>query len=422
MKRVGGRQVWSLADVTGAVSRRFDDIPSVWLEAEVHDLRRRGSQVYFTLRDGHTLSASMNASVFERLAAPPGDGGLVHAYGRIEFWAERSQVSMRVDRLELAGAGLLLAEIERLRELLAAEGLLADARKTALPLLPRRIGLVTSARGAARADVLENLWSRFPIADVLLVDVPVQGDPAPDAIARALHLLDARTDIDVIIVARGGGSLEDLMAFNSERVCRAVATCATPVVSAVGHEKDVTLCDLVADRRVSTPTGAAEVVVPDLRALTDRLGAQGRALGGSLTTRHRTGVQRLDVLASGLTSGLRRRASRAAERVDVTAARLAPSVRHRVEAGRSDAEGLAARAERALCVCRDRAQGRLAHSGALLETLSPARTVARGYAIVRDGASGAVVETAAQMRAAGNVRLSTRDGVASADIRDEAAT
>ena len=422
MKRVAGRQVWSLADVTGAVSRRFDDIPSVWLEAEVHDLRRRGTQVYFTLRDGHTLSASMNAIVFERLATPPGDGGLVHAYGRIEFWAERSQVSMRVERLELAGVGLLLAEIARLRALLDAEGLLADSRKHPLPVLPRRIGLVTSARGAARADVLENLWSRFPTADVLLVDVPVQGDPAPDAIARALALLDARADVDVIIVARGGGSLEDLMAFNSERVCRAVAACATPVVSAVGHEKDVTLCDLVADRRVSTPTGAAEVVVPDLRTLTERLDAQGLALAGSLSARHRTGAERIDALAAGLTRGLRPRAGRSAERVDGTAARLAPGVRRVVEAGRSDTRRQAERAERALGVCRDRAQRRLAHGGALLESLSPARTVARGYAIVRDGSTGAVVETAAQMRTAGNVKLSTRDGVVTADIRDEADT
>ena len=168
----------------------------------------------------------------------------------------------------------MLAQIEAIKATLAAEGLLADARKRALPLVPRRIGLITSAVGAARHDVLNNIWARFP-ADVVLADVPVQGAAAPRAIVRALDALNAIPEVEVIIIARGGGPLEDLMAFNDEQLCRAVAASRVPVVSAVGHEKDVTVCDLVADRRVSTPTGAAEAVVPDRAALDARL-ARGR--------------------------------------------------------------------------------------------------------------------------------------------------
>ncbi len=277
MKQVGGRTVWTVAELTKAIWRRFEDVPSVWIEAEISNLARRGQQVYFTLLehgdDPHLVDASMSAVVYDRLPGHPDNGTLVHAYGRVEFWRQRSQVRFRVERLELTGDGLLLARIDELRRRLGAEGLTADERKRPIPLLPRRIGLVTSGEGAARADFLTNVAKRFPAANVLVVRSLVQGEGAPAEIVRAIGYLDRQPDVDVIVLARGGGPLEDLMAFNSEVVCRAVAASATPIVSAVGHETDITVCDLVADLRVSTPTKAAEAVVPDaaeLRGLLDR--------------------------------------------------------------------------------------------------------------------------------------------------------
>ena len=282
MKVVGGRRVFSVEEVSARLAAMFEGLRSFWVEAEVQDLRPARGQVRFTLRGGHALDASMNGIVYDRLPHKPADGGLVQAYGRMEFWRARGQVSMRVERLELVGEGLLRAQVEELRARLAAEGLLDPARKRRPPLLPRRVGLVTSAGGAARADVLTNVWARLPEADVVVVGVPVQGDDAPRLIARALRHLDALPEVDVIVVARGGGSLEDLMAFNGEPVCRAVAASATPVVSAVGHERDVTLCDLVADVRVSTPTAAAAAVVPSREAVETHLADAGQALGRGL--------------------------------------------------------------------------------------------------------------------------------------------
>lgn len=271
MKQVGGRTVWTVAELTKAIWRRFEDVPSVWIEAEISNLARRGQQVYFTLLehgdDPHLVDASMSTVVYDRLPGHPDNGTLVHAYGRVEFWRQRSQVRFRVERLELTGDGLLLARIDELRRRLGAEGLTADERKRPIPMLPRRIGLVTSGEGAARADFLTNVAKRFPAANVLVVRSLVQGEGAPAEIVRAIGYLDGQPDVDVIVLARGGGPLEDLMAFNSEAVCRAVAASATPIVSAVGHETDMTVCDLVADLRVSTPTKAAEAVVPDAAEL-----------------------------------------------------------------------------------------------------------------------------------------------------------
>ncbi len=260
----------------------------------------------------------MRAALFERLAHRPADGSLVYAYGRVEFWAERAQLSLRIERMEPAGEGAMLAQIEAIKATLAAEGLLADARKRALPLVPRRIGLITSAAGAARHDVLNNIWARFP-ADVVLADVPVQGVTAPRAIVRALEALNAIPEVEVIIIARGGGPLEDLMAFNDEGLCRAVAASRVPVVSAVGHEKDVTVCDLVADRRVSTPTGAAQAVVPDRAALDARLAEAARGLVRGLGRTREASAVAIAQRTLGLIAGLRAAEHRSASQVAAAA-------------------------------------------------------------------------------------------------------
>jgi exodeoxyribonuclease VII large subunit len=409
MKMLGPRQVWAVREITAALGRRLEGLPSVWVEAEVHNLRQRSGQVYFTLRDGHQIDASMRSVLFDRLPAKPSDGGLVYAFGRVEFWPDRAQLSMRVERLEPAGEGELLAQIEATKVRLASDGLLSDARKRTLPMMPRRIGLITSAVGAARDDVLNNLWGRFP-ADVVLVDVPVQGPAAPAAISRALDMLNAIAGVDVIVVARGGGPLEDLMAFNDEGLCRAVAASAVPVVSAVGHEKDVTICDLVADRRVSTPTGAAEVVVPDIRSVRDHVRDLERSMVRGLARARDAGIAGLDRRQAALAAGLTAAGSRGDARVAAAAGRLLPALLRAHGAARGAVPPLEARLTRGYRQIDGAATQRLESHEALLEALSPARTVARGYAIIRAASSGRPVVSATALRAGDAVDVQLRDG------------
>ncbi len=414
MRQVGDRRVFTVEEVTARLARMFEDLRSFWVEAEIQDLRPAGRQMRFTLRGEHVLDASMNGVVYERLEHRPRDGTLVQAYGRIEFWRGRAQLSMRVEKLELAGEGLLRARVEALRAKLEAEGLLDAARKVRPPLLPRRIGLVTSPDGAARDDVLTNLWARMPEADVLVVGVPVQGEAAPGLVVRALRHLDAVPDVDVIVIARGGGSLEDLMAFNDERVCRAVAATATPVVSAVGHERDVTVCDLVADVRVSTPTAAAAAVVPSREALDAHLADAAASVRRGLARAEARAREDLGRRAAGLARALRARGDLGRDRVDRLAPRLTAGLR-RAAAGAPGAVGERERAlTRAVAARRTEAARRVDGAAALLGLLSPARTVARGYAIVRDGDDGTVIGAAEGVAAGRALAIEMRDGVLAA--------
>jgi exodeoxyribonuclease VII large subunit len=415
MRIDGNRRVWSVSEVTAAIWRRFEDVPSVWIEAEISNLRGAGGQVYFSLLDQgvaepHLIDASMSAVLVDRLAVRPVDGSLVQAYGRIEFWRPRSTVRLRVERLEPAGRGLLLARIDELRRRLVAEGLTDEARKRALPMLPRRIGLVTSGEGAARVDFLQNVVARFPAADVLVVRTQVQGDTAPGQIVRAVRYLDSVPEVEVIVLARGGGSLEDLMPFNAEPVCRAVAASGTPVVSAIGHETDTTLVDLVADLRVSTPTKAAEAVVPDAAALVRRLDAARSAVRAVVERSARSGGSRLDELAGRLGRALRGRGDVAEARLGGVAVRLAPALVRRAGASESLVAARVGRLEPALRSAEARAAARAERGAALLTALSPAATVARGYAIVRDAGSGAVVADAGAVRDGQDLAIDMRGG------------
>lgn len=410
MKLVGGRRVFSVEEVSARLAGMFEGLRSFWVEAEVQDLRPARGQVRFALRGEHVLEGSMNGVVFDRLAHKPANGTLVQAYGRIEFWRARTQVSMRVERLELAGEGLLRAQVEELRRRLEAEGLLAEARKRRPPLLPRRIGLVTSAEGAARQDFLTNAWARLPGADVLMVSVPVQGDAAPRLIARALRHLDALPEVDVVVVARGGGSLEDLMAFNSEVVCRAVAGSATPVVSAVGHERDVTLCDLVADVRVSTPSAAAVAVVPSQEALETHLADAAESISRGLLRARARASEALGHRSAALVRALRGRGALAAGRADGLDGRLRPALARVAARAPGVLEARRDALVRAAAGQASAAAGRLERSEAMLALLSPARTVARGYAIVRDAASDRVLAAAGAARPGQELSIEMRDG------------
>lgn len=422
MKLVGSRKVYSVRGVVLGLWRRLDGLPSIWTEGEVTNLSGGGgTQVYFSLVDAdHTaptqIDAVMQANVFERLDPKPTDGTLVHAYGRVEFWSRRSQIRLRVERMEQAGEGLLLARIAELRRRLEAEGLTADERKRSVPFLPRRIGLVTAKEGAARVDFLTHVTRRAPGAQVLVVGSRVQGDGAPAELVRAIAYLDAQPDVDVIVLARGGGALEDLMAFNSEVVCRAVAASATPVVSAVGHETDVTLCDLVADLRVSTPTKAAEAVVPDVAELLVRLAQADQRSTTALGRMAQRATDDVGDHARRLVNGLRARGTLTRHRLDGLAGRLSPALARAHRAAAAVVDRQAGTLARAVAEREAAARRRVDRAGELLELLSPERTVARGYAIVRDD-RGAVVGRVADTAPGRRLAVQLRDGIA--DVRVE---
>ncbi len=267
---VGNTPEYTVTEISGAVKRTLETtFGRIRVRGEVTEMKRYPSgHIYFSLKDeGGKLAAVAWKSVVPRLGMVPENGVEVIATGKISAYGDRSSYQLMVDRLEYAGAGALLARIEALRVKLAAEGLFDAARKLALPMLPRVIGVVSSERGAVIQDIRTTIARRFP-RTLLLWPVPVQGEGAAEKIAAAIRGFDALApdgDVprpDVLIVARGGGSLEDLMAFNDEAVLRAAAACSIPLISAVGHETDTTLIDFVSDRRAPTPTAAAEMAIP----------------------------------------------------------------------------------------------------------------------------------------------------------------
>lgn len=391
---------------------------SVWLEGEVSNLSRPSSgHWYFSLKDE---SAQVRCAMFrtrnQLVRFPVRDGSHVVARGRVSLYEARGEFQVVVEHLEEAGEGALQRRFEELKRKLAAEGLFDERHKQALPPLPRRIGVVTSPTGAALRDILHILRRRFPAIPVLIYPVAVQGESAPGEIARAVRLAGARRDCDVLIVARGGGSLEDLWAFNDEGVARAIFDCPIPVVSGVGHEVDFTIADFVADERAPTPSGAAERVAPDRDEWLRRIavvsqrasGAVRRQLATARTglvalrkgldrnhpgARLREHAQRLDELRGRLEHATRNRLARARARLvatDALLARASPALRVAALSLR-----LAA-ARRALAAagrsCLQAPRSRLQTAMRTLHAVSPLATLDRGYAIVSDAAGRVLLD------------------------------
>jgi exodeoxyribonuclease VII large subunit len=363
----GDRKVYTVAGFNDGVASWLARLPTLWVEGEVTELNRQKSRpvVFFTLKDpetGSSLPATIARSTFDALRLELTDGDRVHVYGRPELWAHGGRFQLRALTIEPVGLGAVLLRIEQLRQQLAKEGLFAPERKRPLPYLPRRIGLVTGSEAAAKQDVIAAIRHRFPPAHIVVAETYVQGPRAPTAIAEALRAVCA-AGVDVVILARGGGSFDDLLPFSDERVVRAVATCPVPVVSAVGHEQDTPLCDLAADVRASTPTAAARLVVPDSTEVMSTLAA--------LRERTRRGVR------------ARVAAGRSAIEEDRRRLLRAPSLLLERQRGQLE-EG-----KRRIRTARDLGLERSARTldglSARLRTLAPAATLARGYAIVRVG-------------------------------------
>jgi len=365
----GDRKVFSVSAFNRGIATWLQRLPTVWVEGEVTELKRhqRWQSVFFTLKDpadGACLGVSMPRGQFDGLRLELADGDHVHAYGRPELYAARGEFRLRALSLERFGLGDHLAALERLKRKLAAEGLFSAERKRALPVWPRTIGLVTGNDAAAKRDVLAGIQTRFPPAHVVVAETYVQGPRAAGAVIEALRRLCEVPELDVVIVARGGGSFEDLLPFSDERLVRAIASCAVPVVSAVGHEQDTPLCDLAADVRASTPTAAARLVVPDLGELHERL----------------------DRARSGLARGTRRSLESKVGRLEQAHERL----------------------RRAPALLVERRRAGLEHAAGRLRTLSPLETLNRGYAIVR--ADETIVRSATSVESGERIEVEVGDG------------
>jgi exodeoxyribonuclease VII large subunit len=406
------RWVWGVAALVQAVgdalAARFSPCA---VRGEVSGFSRAASgHCYFNLKDAGGGTALLRCAMFRRaaslLAFVPEDGQLVELRGRLGVYEPRGELQLVVESMQRAGAGALYEQFLRLKLELEAEGLFDAARKRALPVFPRRVGVVTSLGAAALRDVAAVFARRSPHVEVLVYASAVQGAEAPAALCDALALAARRNEVDCLIVCRGGGSLEDLWAFNDERVVRAIRACPLPIVCGVGHETDTTLADLAADLRAPTPTAAAELVAPATADCIDALRAAAELLQRRAHDVLDRRAQRLDTLALRLARPaelIRRRG----QRLDLLTQRLASATRRGIDQRRSDAAHLQARLTRSTAVLMASQTQRLEALRARLTALDPRHVLARGYAWLSDrrgipvaGVAGLTVGAVLQARLA----------------------
>jgi exodeoxyribonuclease VII large subunit len=386
--------VLSVSDLTRRVRELLDTdyrLQDVWVTGEVSNVSRPASgHLYFTLKDaGASLRCVMWRPEVVRLLTPPREGEAVEAHGRVSVYEAGGQYQLYADTLRPAGEGVLFQQFLRLKARLEAEGLFDPERKRPLPAWPRRVGLVTSPSGAALRDVIHILQRRFPLAEVTLAPTPVQGEGAPDGIIAALQALNRHVHPDVILLVRGGGSIEDLAAFNDEGVARAIAASRAPVVSGVGHETDFTIADFAADVRAPTPSAAAEIISPDVTVVSEDLGVRQARLGealGERLRRHRWALdeQRLKLRLS--------------------------SPRAQVAGARQRLDDLGGRA---LAAVSSGVQLRRVAVGGLIQTLravGPTAVLERGYAVVGLKASGRIVRSRKQVPRGTELEVRVADG------------
>ena len=432
------REVYTPSALTRFVRDLLEDsLPLVWIEGEISNCSRPASgHLYFTLKDaGAQVRCAMFKPRSTWLRFRPADGMRVLARARVSLYEARGEFQLIVDSLEEAGEGALQRAFEQLKSKLFAEGLFAQELKRPIPRMPRRIGVITSPTGAAVRDVLSVLARRFPLARVEVLPVPVQGKEAPPAIVAMLAAASRAARHDVILLTRGGGSLEDLWAFNDEAVARAIRASAIPVVSAVGHEIDFTIGDFAADLRAPTPSAAAELLVPDSAELARTLERQSGRLAQRLRRLLEARAQRLDHLLARLNAQRpQARLSRAGERLEQLHRRLTAGACRAIERrdarlallrtrmlsqhplahlerGAERARGLRGRLEAGMRAGVDQRRSRLAELARTLHAVSPLATLERGYAILLERETGHVVRSKEQVRAGMRLTARVADGV-----------
>lgn len=438
------RDVWTVSRLNREVRLLIESgLPAVWIEGEISNLARPASgHVYFSLKDE---SAQVRCALWRssalKLAFTPRNGLQVRLRARVSVYEPRGEYQLIVEYAEEAGEGALRRRFEELKAKLRAEGLFDDAIKRPLPPLPQRIGVVTSPSGAAIRDILHILRRRFPAVPVVIYPVPVQGTGAAAKIAAALALASERAECDLLILARGGGSLEDLWSFNEEIVARAIRATAVPVIAGVGHEVDFTIADFAADLRAPTPSGAAEMAVPDAaewltrlnkdvgrlhNAITRRLGSKAERLGwqlrrlavahpGNRLRQHGQRLDELDVrLRRGIGAVLASRGQRVSRSTAVLAAH-APAPRLRSAMDRL--AGLDRRLATAMRHHVGSLRARADSAARALHAVSPLGTLQRGYAIATRAADGEIVHSAAQVTAGDELRVTLAHGWVDAVVR-----
>jgi exodeoxyribonuclease VII large subunit len=445
------RQALTVAQLTAVIRgviARSPDLEDVLVEGEISNLSMPASgHIYFTLKDAN---ASVSCVVWrsQRAEIPfrPDNGMTVIVHGRIEVYDAQGRYQLYADRLEPSGVGALALAVEQRRRALAAEGLFDEARKRALPLLPRRVVVVTSRSGAALRDVLTVVGRRAPGVDLVLSPATVQGEGAVETLVLALERAQAVVGAEAILLVRGGGSLEDLMPFNDERVARAIRAGRLPVVCGVGHETDTTIADLAADRRAATPSAAAELVAPDARRLGAELGARRARLGaaahqelsvkrGSLERQrlrldsaspvrrlpgHR---QELDLRAERLRSGLLASLTAKRRSLDAAAARLRlASPGQRVALERQRLGGQRRRLARVVGEALVQRRHEVRARRDQLEALSPLRVLERGYSITMEAGNGAVLTDPARVRAGQRLRTRLARGLVVSTVEPAGST
>ena len=443
MPSLSDKKVYSISELTRQIKQTLEDeVGHVWVEGEISNYKVYGSgHAYFSLKDeGAQLSAVLFAGARAGVAAGArlADGQRIRAYGQVTVFENRGQYQLIVRKVEAAGAGALMQRFEELKRKLEAEGLFDAARKRPLPALPQRIGIVTSPTGAVIHDMLNVLGRRFPNLQVRLAPVKVQGAGAAEEIAAAVALFnracgpDSDWPADVLIVGRGGGSLEDLWAFNEEAVARAVAGSAIPVVSAVGHETDFSLCDFAADLRAPTPSAAAELVVASKAELEMRVARPARALRQALQQRVAELRGRLaEVRSAPVLREPSRLTERLAQRVDTLEMRMGHAARQRIQEERQRAEQAVSRLsllrerqvrqiesrvaldqrrlEQACRLWAERARVRVAALERQIGLLSPLAVLERGYSLTRT-AQGRLVRSVKDVAAGDGLVTQVKDG------------
>ena len=439
------REVYTVSSLNREARRLVEDrLGIVWVEGEISNLARPSSgHLYWSMKDEN---AQLRCAMFRQnnrlLKFSPDNGQHVLARGRVSIYETRGEFQLVVEYLEEAGEGLLRRRFEELKNKLAAEGLFDADRKLTPPRLPRRIGIVTSPSGAAVRDVLTVLARRFPTVPALVYPTAVQGEGAADEIARALRLADERHECDLLILTRGGGSLEDLWAFNEEVVARAIAALQTPVIVGVGHEIDFTIADFVADVRAPTPSGAAELSVPDqaqwlgaLKVIAERLSRGARqhlanpqrlleGLAHRLNRSHpgvqlRQSSQRLDELETRLHLRLERSLAEPRSRLtELKASLLGATPRHLVASLRERLRFNVRELERGVREVLQMRKSRFSLAERTLRSVSPLATLDRGYAIVTRRADGRVVTDATTAEPGTGIEVRLARGELSATVED----
>ncbi|MEJ2346711.1 MAG: exodeoxyribonuclease VII large subunit [Gammaproteobacteria bacterium] len=432
------RQIYSVTQLNREARALLESsFPLLWVEGEISNLARPSSgHMYFSLKDqGAQVRCAMFRNRNQHLRFRPSDGMQVLVRARVSLYEGRGEFQLIVEHMEEAGEGALRRAYEELKARLAAEGLFDPAHKITPPTLPQRIGVITSPTGAAIRDILHVLARRFPAIPALVYPVPVQGNGAAEKIAAAVRLADQRRDCDILLLARGGGSLEDLWAFNDEALARTIHACGLPVVTGIGHEIDFTIADFVADHRAPTPSAAAEFVSPDshewlrnVSKLRERLhsGMGARLadrqqrltwLSGRLQQRHpgvqlRQHAQRLDELERRLQRAETRLLEHRQGRLEQLHARLREhSPLHRIRDAESRRAHLAQRLSTGIHMRLERYTQRTAALSRALDAVSPLATLGRGYAIVRRQRDHAILRDAGTVHPGERVEAELAKGV-----------